>query len=357
MTKPYLKVTHLKGALTLQDLGRASAQHLGFSASGAADEHAFLYANQLLSLDSAGTKQNSISNDDNIAQNSHGHPVSEQLNQAALEITFGQASFTTSIDCTIAITGADCQASINDQPIKNWQTHTLLMGDILRLHRPLTGMYSYLAVQGGLSHSPAAPLWLGSQAQTQNEMALAFVGQKIDVGSQLYFPPEQLINLVEIRNSNSTVPKNFYAQKQLTLRFIPSTLFQQLSKKQQAQFSANHYTISSQSNRMGYRLIPQDEDGKIQAKATLITAALRQKTLLSVPVAFGTIQLPANEHPIVLMKERQTMGGYPTLGCVMKTDLFRLSQMRPGDTIIFIATTLEKSQQQLIQFYKKFRDL
>ena len=66
------------------------------------------------------------------------------------------------------------------------------------------------------------------------------------------------------------------------------------------------------------------------------------------------IQLPANEQPIILMKERQTMGGYPVLGSVMQTDLFRLSQMRPGQGVKFSLTSHQQAQQQLQAFYKKF---
>ena len=54
------------------------------------------------------------------------------------------------------------------------------------------------------------------------------------------------------------------------------------------------------------------------------------------------------------MKERQTIGGYPVLGSVIQTDLFKLSQLRPGNKVQFLPTTLSFSQQQLMAFHQKF---
>ena len=52
------------------------------------------------------------------------------------------------------------------------------------------------------------------------------------------------------------------------------------------------------------------------------------------------------------MKDRQTIGGYPVLGTVIQTDLFRLAQKRPGEIIKLSSTTLTFAQQQLISFYQ-----
>ena len=126
-----------------------------------------------------------------------------------------------------------------------------------------------------------------------------------------------------------------------------------MSVAQQAQFLATEYVISADSNRMGYRLKPLQKASSTAEKRVL-PELLRQQCSLSMPVTYGMIQFPANEHPIVLMKERQTMGGYPVLGTVMQTDLFRLSQMRPGEKINLTLISVQQAQQQLNAFQKKF---
>ena len=100
---------------------------------------------------------------------------------------------------------------------------------------------------------------------------------------------------------------------------------------------------------MGYRLT-YDAPNLLSEKSKLM---LKRKKL-SKPVSYGTIQLPVDNNPIVLMKDRQTIGGYPVLGNVMQTDLFRLAQKRPGEHVRFVPTTLVFAQQQLASFRKKW---
>ncbi len=98
---------------------------------------------------------------------------------------------------------------------------------------------------------------------------------------------------------------------------------------------------------MGYRL---------KGTQTRLDIADSIRSTLSKPVCFGTIQCPSDGQPIVLMKDRQTVGGYPVLGTVIQTDLFRLSQKRPGETVRFVPTTLAQAQAQLAAFREKFSD-
>ena len=224
---------------------------------------------------------------------------------------------------------------------------------------PKSGLHSYIAVQAGFSYQENQQAFLGSVAQTENEMSLGLTGEKLTSGSPLFFSKilkAKKSLTADLSSDNKSklqarIPHNpelFYANQKLTLRFIASKLFLQLSTDQQQQFLSASYTVSPDSNRMGYRLVPKNNSTKI------LSEALRADSLLSKPVTFGAIQLPANEQPIVLMKERQTMGGYPVLGTVMQTDLFRLSQMRPGQLIKFSEISYQRAQQQLNAFYQKF---
>ncbi|MGB1263986.1 MAG: biotin-dependent carboxyltransferase family protein [Cognaticolwellia sp.] len=340
MSLACLEVVSINGQASIQDLGRFNAQHLGFSAGGAADEFAFLHANRLIAARYHATE--------NITDKQH--------NYAALEITLGQIHLKAHSACTIAITGADCNAKINNIAAKNWQCYQLAAGDIIYFSMPKTGLHSYLAVQGGFTCEAKQQPWLGSFAQTGNEMALGFTDKPLTAGSKLYFSGQSQKStelVAQTATSLTSAYKQFYSQGKLTLRMMPSALFLQMDKHQQQAFLTTEYVISADSNRMGYRLIA-DHSQKVSSNEKILSESLRRRCLLSRPVSYGMVQFPTNEQPIILMKERQTMGGYPVLGTIMQTDLFRLSQMRPGEKVCFSLIKVQQAQQQLIAFREKF---
>ncbi|WDE05771.1 biotin-dependent carboxyltransferase [Thalassomonas viridans] len=311
------------GLCSIQDLGRPGSQHLGFSGGGAADEHAYLTANQLLG---------------------------NEANAAALEITLGQLVLRAECHCTLAVTGADCRIYLNEQPVSNWQVLQLAAGDTLAFSLPTSGLHNYLAVYGGID----APLWLGSRAQTLNERNLAAAQKEISAGCDIPLTPfcfNPGAGQAPKQQQRKKAYANFYPDGVLTARFIPHKLWFSLDSKLQQRFLDAEYTIDRDSNRMGYRLtskhaaLPQENPGG-SPDITLPTG-------LSRAVAFGSIQLPDFRRPIVLMKERQTIGGYPVIGAVMQTDLFRLSQKRPGESLRFIPVSLEQARQQLAEFYRQ----
>ncbi len=308
-------IKKLTGLCSIQDLGRFTAQHLGFSAGGASDEYAFLSANTLL-------------NNPN--------------NSAALEISFAHLTLQIETTCTIAITGADCQTQLNGQAIKHWQVHHLNAGDILELFAPKSGLHSYLAIYNGINSA----VWLGSRSVTLTEQALDFSSKQLTNGDTI--PLHTICHNPQIAFAPA-IKQHFYQTGLLTLRFIPHALWHDITVEQQQAFRNMTYTISAHSNRMGY---------KLTTKVTPIPLNLttNKKTNLSKPITYGAIQLPSNNLPIILMKERQTIGGYPTLGTVIHSDLSRLSQKRPGEKVCFIPISLAQAQQQYLSFYRRFND-
>lgn len=324
---PSLTIKQLKGKASIQDLGRNNAQHMGFSGSGAADEFSFLLANHLIG--------NSLTKDKKTRNN---------ISTAAFEVTLGQLSLVANNTCKLVITGADCQSYIRQKNgetlmVKNNQTFELSQGDEICLGIPKHQLHSYIAIEGGFS----TKTYLNSASQTVNEYALELGEAELKVGKQLHYPAHTSNNSL----SNEVLAKknlcnNFHQSEQLCLRFLPNPVWLQLTSNSQQFFLNQLYQITSQSNRMGYRLLGDPLRIKSASQA------------LSKPINYGTIQLPDDGQPIVLMKERQTIGGYPTLGTVIQTDLFRLSQKRPGEKISFIPATLEQAQAQLLAFYGKF---
>ena len=97
------------------------------------------------------------------------------------------------------------------------------------------------------------------------------------------------------------------------------------------------FTVSSQSDRMGYRI-----SGPI----------LRLKEpmeMVSEAVTYGSIQVPSDGNPIILAADRQTTGGYPKIGQLSSVDYTKLAQAKAGDRLTFKEVTIEESQRLVVK--------
>lgn len=97
------------------------------------------------------------------------------------------------------------------------------------------------------------------------------------------------------------------------------------------QFWRSPWQLSSQSNRMGYRL-----QGQILKRIT-------DRELLSHGLLPGVVQVPHNGQPIVLMNDAQTTGGYPRIACIIEADMYHLAQIPLGQPIHFVQCSLEEA--------------
>ncbi|WP_407333398.1 biotin-dependent carboxyltransferase family protein [Enterovibrio sp. 27052020O] len=277
------------GMLTLlQDAGRIGYQHLGITAGGPMDEHAFYWANRLL-----------------------GNPP----NTNQLEITFGQLQLKVNAATCIAITGADLSARINDKPVKSWCTFAVKKGDTLEFGTPKQGLRAYLAVKGGFECEEK----LGSVATVKREKigGLKGNGEPLKQGEVLRFTPH--VQPIDQRAPKWTIP-NYDAP--LELGVMPAYQNASFSHDAQMTFFTSAYEVSQNIDRMGYRL-----------SGAPIKSSLGG--IISEGIAFGAIQIPNDGQPIVLMKDRQTIGGYPKIGCLSSLGAGQLSQRRPGQTVSF----------------------
>ena len=119
------------------------------------------------------------------------------------------------------------------------------------------------------------------------------------------------------------------------IRIMEGLQYDWFTEESQRTFVTEPYTITMQADRMGYRL----EGVKLTFR--------EKRDLISEPVTFGAIQVPADGNPIILMADRQTTGGYAKIGQVALVDLPRLAQMRPGDKICFAWTTLTEAEKAM----------
>ncbi|WP_027330408.1 biotin-dependent carboxyltransferase family protein [Marinimicrobium agarilyticum] len=299
MTSGGLKVIKPGPLTLLQDLGRFGYQHLGLSPGGAADEHAFRWANRLLGNDP---------------------------NAPALEVTLGGVCLLVERPLQIALTGADQQANVNGRPINPWCTHTLAEGDRLQFGFSNSGVRAYLAVRGGFDVAPC----FGSVATVTREKmgGLDGSGAPLKEGDVLPCPDTRAV-------FGRTVPSRFIPdyRKPVTLRLMISERRGWFSAAALERLYRTAYRLSSRSDRMGARL-----EGE--------TVASRVKGIVSEPIPFGAVQVPPDGLPIVLLKDRQTIGGYPKIGTVHPLDAFALAQCQPGGTVRFAPATLEECQRE-----------
>ncbi|WP_404399411.1 biotin-dependent carboxyltransferase family protein [Idiomarina seosinensis] len=293
--------------MTLQDFGRFGYLSKGLTRGGPADEHAFLWANKLLG---------------------------NRFDAAQLEITLGGARLKFQQDCSFVVTGAEVGLQLDEAPLQTWQTYTAKSGQVLSLSHAKYGLRAYLAVPGGFTH----PTQWGSVATVSRERVGGpeSDGQVIAAGQQLN--GGDVARLVNRRVGWRYRPD--YA-KTPTLGLIPGNQYDEFSTTARENFCFHDFTVDNSSNRMGVRL-------------TGHCLNFNGSGIVSEGINIGSVQVPPNGEPIIMLCDRQTLGGYPKLGTISPLDVSRLAQCRPGEKVRFSRVSIDKVQQQLARYYRFF---
>jgi biotin-dependent carboxylase-like uncharacterized protein len=285
---------------TIQDLGRPGLGRWGVSPCGAMDPLALTLANLL---------------------------VGNRAGAAALEVTALGPELVFEEDTTFALTGAELGAKLDGEPLATGRAQRARAGQVLRFGARARGARTYVAVAGGLDMSAQSFL---DSASTDIEVGLGGLeGRPLRAGDSLALEPQPPFQARAVPDAWER-----WYQPPEVVRFIPEP-GTPLPAEAVERFQETPFRISSRSNRVGYRL----EGATLPAQ----TGELQ----LSEPVAPGTIQLPPNGQPIVLMADRQTTGGYPRLGHVIRADVPKLAQRWLGDTVTFRAVTLDEARRAL----------
>lgn len=281
------------GLLTLiQDAGRFGHHRIGLTTGGPLDSQAFKWANRL---------------------------VDNPLNTTALEISFGGLVLQADTDAQIVLTGAEMPLKINGVEQDRWHAHKVKTGDKIEVGFSAQGARAYLAVSGGfqVEHS------FSSSATVTREGIGGFTGEKLQQGDFL-------------NCSASTTHRGFrlaethrpdYADN-ISLRVITGYQQNAFSDYQKRLFFSSEYKVTDRADRMGYRL-----EGP-EVKPTI-------DGILSEGICHGAIQVPADGQPIVLLNDRQTIGGYPKIGAMIAMDTARMAQLLPGSRISFDEITID----------------
>ena len=278
---------------TIQDLGRYGYQQMGLPVTGALDRFAHEVANLL---------------------------VDNPPDCACLEMTLTGPRLEIRSTADLAVTGADINVSLNQNPVSCWASFQVNPGDILEIHQVQQGCRAYLAVGNGLD----VPILMGSRSTYVGGAIGGFKGRPLQQGDLLKaYPGNQL-------ERTRRVPREYIPRypSGIKLRVVPGPQDDYFTENMQVLF-AGEYMVTPKADRMGYRL----------AGERISIDRQKPKSIISEPSMPGGIQIPADEQPIILLVE-QTAGGYAKIATVVSPDLSRVAQATPGDMIRFVKVDL-----------------
>jgi biotin-dependent carboxylase-like uncharacterized protein len=273
--------------------------------------------------------------------------VGNSLNMAALEIGGGEIELQTNQDCVIATAGTGYSLSVYKWEFPLWDSCLVRAGWTIRLKMsslPLKttggGMWAYLAVAGGFDVLPI----LNSRSTYLRGHFGGIEGRLLQAGDPLKvgitkFPLGDLSGRTLIEDARPTCGES------PTIEVIPGPQAKSFTEENMEIFLSSTYRVSATSDRMGYRL-----EGAALSH-------LQETDLISEGMTIGSIQVPADGQPIVMMADCGTTGGYPKIASVIRTDLSLLAQCRPGkDSVRFQTTTVEAAQQKYRMMMGKMKN-
>lgn len=307
------------GALTsVQDQGRPGYRHLGVPVGGALDPEALAIANALVGNDPAA---------------------------AGIEITLTGPRLRFLTRTLIALCGADCAALVDGVPVPMWTRVAIAAGATLWIPRLPGGARAWLALAGGID----VPAVLGSRSTDLTAGFGGWQGRALAAGDLLPLGPAAARArtwLERAARASTPVWAERWQVRDLQawdhdqpIRILP------IDEAHCAALCASAWRISPQSGRMGLRL-----EGP-----ALTTGSSAHR--ISAGVAPGLVQCPPDGGPIVLLRDAQTIGGYPLVGCVAQIDLPRLGRLRPGASIRFQAIGLDQAHALLAERQRRLQGL
>ena len=284
---------------TVQDGGRFGYEQYGLSTSGPMDRRAFQIANIL---------------------------VGNDRNEAALEITLLGPTLRFTGPAVIAVTGADLSFQVNGQRAETYRALAVQAGDRVSFGAQVSGCRAYLAFAGGLD----IPEILGSRSTLPRFKIGGYQGRRLEKGDE-----------VALRAAVSTLP-NLSRRRLEAVKFgdgprrvrvIMGPQDDRFTEKGIGDFLGGVYTVGKDFDRMGYRLegpaVEHKEDGNI----------------ISDGIAIGSIQVPSDGCPIIMMADHQTVGGYTKIATVITVDLPLIGQSKAGDQFCFEQVSIDEAQR------------
>ena len=301
-----LVISAIGPSSSVQDGGRFGAQRYGLTPSGAMDRLGLAAANCL---------------------------VGNALFAAGIEIgPFGAAFTAREGAVRVALAGASRNADIAGRVVAPDISVTLADGETLKVGFARDGLFSYLAIEGGIAGEPV----FGSMA----------VNARAGLGSP-YPRPLQADDELQVAAASGTAERRIELPPMVKapIRVVLGPQDDEFADEQKTLFLDSEWKISATSDRMGYRL----EGPAIKH--------LHGHNIVSDGTVSGSIQVPGNGAPIVLMSDRGTSGGYPKIATVISADQGRFAQIPAGTGFHFKALSMAEAQAEARKFAELLRTL
>jgi antagonist of KipI len=291
---------------TIQDLGRYHYGKYGVIVSGAMDRFAHCAANWL------------VGNDER---------------EATLEITLLGPTLSFEQDGWIAIAGGHLSPTIGGLEVPMWRPVFVRKGAVLAFGKPVAGCRAYLAVAGGVD----IPDVMGSKSTYLRAAIGGVEGRAVQAGDIIAAKPGHMLPLPLDRPFAAvhwSVHASIFPAYNMhpTVRVLRGRQFDQFNQESRRAFFEEVYEVTSQSDRMGYRL------------AGPALSLEQPKELISETVSLGTIQVPSDGNPIILLADRQTLGGYPKIAQVASIDIPVIAQVPPQGKLSFQEIAMEEAE-------------
>ena len=298
---------------TVQDLGRPGYQAIGVPVSGALDGFGLRLANALVG-------------------NPAGMPALEILRSGpALEVA------APSVRVALASAGASLALDTeSSRGVPAGESVTLERGAVVRVVVERECACCYLAVEGGI----AVPLVLGSASTYVRAKIGGLDGRALRRGDFLPLARARASERAELRLAPPLTPTSHQP-----IRVILGPQQEFFTEEAVAALLDGEFHISQNADRMGMRL-----DGPLLRHR-------RGWDIISDAIATGAIQVPGSGQPILLLADHQTTGGYPKIATVISADLPVVGRRGPGDTLRFVAVTVEAAEELARAAERRFAEL
>jgi biotin-dependent carboxylase-like uncharacterized protein len=306
------------GVLTMvQDLGRVGSISLGIPPAGAADRRAHCVANWL---------------------------VGNDADDASLEVTLqGPRLVVENADLLIAMCGGDAQMKVNGKELPAWTTHLVGSGDVIEIGTMKHQLRGYLAVSGGIRTRKV----MGSRSTYLLGRMGGFEGRQLRRGDRLptggVEPVLHSTSLETYRGLRVAEQLRPSHSPELEVAFVVGLFAHYLTERSLEDLTSEPWRIKNESNRVGYRL----EGPKLSFRRTKgsFGAGSDPSNVVDGGYPLGSLMVPAGEEGILGMWEAPTAGGFATVGAVVRSELDRLAQARPGQTVRFRPVSIVEARE------------
>ena len=278
-----LEIVNCSPGASVQDAGRHGFRRFGVSTAGAMDSRALALANALA-----------------------GNPP----DTAAVELPLAGAEFrVVGGPVLVAAHGPGTTLAVSGRPVSGQSSVLLADGDTVTIGPPREGVYSYVAVAGGIQTTPV----LGSRS----------CHRRSGIGGEVLSPGDRLPCIGGSGNAPLSFPEVMRHDSGDAIRIVPGPQAGLFEEATWSRLLSSRYRISPRSDRMGLRL-----EGPVLQSS-------HGHDIVSEGVVPGSVQVPGDGNPIVLGRDCQTTGGYPKIATVISADLDRLAQVPMGRDVRF----------------------